>query len=166
MILEAAKAVTALRDRNLGEDGEEMEEQHAVSAEFDESMDEEVEPSLESTAEGYDEAVERGVPFSSEPEIPARDSADPVPVTEAKAIPADEIALQEAGRDLRPDTITPSPDITSSGVEAFEHIDEVAQELEDEELASEASAEEATTSAPAVSEETASGGSTDDDENH
>jgi len=169
VILEAAQAVIAMRNRSLGEgeaDGEEVEEQHAVSAEFDESMDEEVEPSLESTAEGYDEAVENGVPFTSESEIIAWESADPVPVTEAEAIPADEIALQEAGRDLRPDTITPSPDITSSGVEAFEHIDEVAQELEDEEFASEASADEATTSAPAVSEETASGGSTDDDENH
>jgi N utilization substance protein A len=166
VILEAAKAVTALRDRSLGEEGEEVEEQHAVSAEFDESVDEEVEPSPESTAEGYDEAVENGVPFSAEADIQARDSADPVAVTEAEPIPADEIALQEAGRDLRPDTITPSPDITSSGVEAFEHIDEVAQELEDEELASEASAAEATTSAPAVSDETASGGSTDDDENH
>ncbi|HET6972788.1 MAG TPA: transcription termination factor NusA [Pyrinomonadaceae bacterium] len=166
VILEASKAITALRDLSIGEDGEEIEEQHAVSAEFDESIDEEVEPSLESTAEGYDEAVENGVPFSSEPEIPARDSADPVPVTEAEAIPADEIALQEAGRDLRPDTITPSPDITSSGVEAFEHIDEVVQEMEDEEFASDATAEEAETSAPAVSEETASGGSTDDDENH
>lgn len=156
VILEAARAVTAMRDRSLGEEeGGEVEEQHAVSAEFDESMNEEVEPSPESTAEGYDEAVENGVPFSAEPEIPAWDSADPVPLTEAEPIPEDEIALQEAGRDLRPDTITPSPDITSSGVEAFEHIDEVAQEM----LAEEASA-------PAVSEETASGGSTDDDENH
>jgi transcription termination/antitermination protein NusA len=167
VILEAAKAVTALRDRNLAEEeAGAVEEQHAVSAEFDESIDEEVEPSLESTAEGYDEAVEKGVPFTAEPEIPAWNSADPVPLTEAEAIPADEIALQEAGRDLRPDTITPSPDITSSGVEAFEHIDEVVQEMEDEELASDATAEEADTSAPAVSEETASGGSTDDDENH
>ena len=167
VILEAARAVTAMRDRSLGEEeGGEVEEQHAVSAEFDESIDEEVEPSPESTAEGYDEAVENGVPFGAEPQINAWESADPVAVTEAEPIPADEIVLQEAGRDLRPDTITPSPDITSSGVEAFEHIDEVAQELEDEELASEASADEATTSAPAVSEETASGGSTDDDENH
>jgi transcription termination/antitermination protein NusA len=167
VILEAAQAVIAMRNGSLGEGDEgEVEEQHAVSAEFDESMDEEVEPSLESTAEGYDEAVENGVPFTSESEIIAWDSADPVPVTEAEAIAADEIALQEAGRDLRPDTITPSPDITSSGVEAFEHIDEVAQELEDEELASEATADEAETSAPAVSEETASGGSIDDDENH
>ncbi|HEU4832755.1 MAG TPA: transcription termination factor NusA [Pyrinomonadaceae bacterium] len=166
VILEAARAVTALRDRSLGEEGGEVEEQHAVSAEFDESMDEEVEPSLESTADGYDEAVENGVPFTAEAEINAWESADPVAMTEAEPIRADEIALQEAGRDLRPDTITPSPDITSSGVEAFEHIDEVVQELEDEELASEASAEEEETSAPAVSEETASGGSTDDDENH
>jgi len=167
VMIEAAKAVTALRDRNLDEEESgEIEEQHAVSAEFDESIDEEVEPSPESTAEGYDEAVERGVPFNAEAEINAWDSADPVPLSEAEAIPADELALQEAGRDLRPDTITPSPDITSSGVEAFEHIDEVAQELEDEELALDATADEATTSAPAVSEETASGGSTDDDENH
>ena len=167
VILEAAKAVTALRDRNLAEDEEGViEEQHAVSAEFDETMDEEVVPSPESTAEGYDEAVENGVPFNAEAEINAWESADPVAVTEAEPISADEIALQEAGRDLRPDTITPSPDITSSGVEAFEHIDEVAQELEDEELASDATADEATTSAPAVSDETASGGSTDDDENH
>ncbi|HSL55956.1 MAG TPA: transcription termination factor NusA, partial [Pyrinomonadaceae bacterium] len=167
VILEAAKAVTALRDRNLAEDEEGViEEQHAVSAEFDETMDEEVVPSPESPAEGYDEAVENGVPFNAEAEINAWESADPVAVTEAEPISADEIALQEAGRDLRPDTITPSPDITSSGVEAFEHIDEVAQELEDEELASDATADEATTSAPAVSDETASGGSTDDDENH
>jgi N utilization substance protein A len=166
VILEAAKAVTALRDRNLGDEEGGVEEQHAVSAEFDESMDEEVQPSPESTAAGYDEAVENGVPFGAEAEINAWGSADPVAMTEAEPIAADEIALQEAGRDLRPDTITPSPDITSSGVEAFEHIDEVAQELEDEELASEAMAEEAETSAPAVSEETASGGSTDDDENH
>jgi len=166
VILEAAKAVTALRDRNAAEEDGEVEEQHAVSAEFDESVDEEVQPSPESTADGYDEAVENGVPFTAEAEINAWESADPVAVTEAEPIAADEIALQEAGRDLRPDTITPSPDITSSGVEAFEHIDEVAQEMEDEELASEATAEEATTSAPAVSDETASGGSTDDDENH
>ncbi|HSE18952.1 MAG TPA: transcription termination factor NusA [Pyrinomonadaceae bacterium] len=167
VILSAAKAVTALRDRNLGDEEGEVEEQHAVSAEFDESVDEEVQPSLESTADGYDEAVQNGVPFSAEAEINAWGSADPVAMTEAEPIPADEIALQEAGRDLRPDTITPSPDITSSGVEAFEHMEEVAQEvMAEDEAASEASAEEAETSAPAVSEETASGGSTDDDENH
>ncbi len=176
VILNAAQAVIAIRDRSLGEaEGEEVEqveEQHAVSAEFDESVNEEVEPSPESTAEGYDEAVENGVPFAAESEIIAWESADPVALTEAEAIPADELSLLEPGRDLRPDTITPSPDITSSGVEAFENIEEVAQEVlaEDEEFASEAPAEEAETraraSAPAVSEDAASGGSVDDDENH
>jgi N utilization substance protein A len=171
VILEAARAVVALRDRSLGEaeseaEGEAVPEgQHAVSAEFDESIQQEVEPSLQMTAAGYDAAVANGVPFTAEPEIRAWESADPVPVTEAEAIPEDEIILQGAGRDLRPDTITPSPDITSSGVEAFEAVEEVAAEvLAEEELASENPAE-AETSTPAVSEEAASGGSTDDDEN-
>jgi hypothetical protein len=130
-------------------------------------MEEEVEPSPESTAEGYDEAVENGVPFTAESEINAWESADPVAVTEAEPIAADELALLESGRDLRPDTITPSPDITSSGVEAYEAIEQVAQEVmaEDEEFASEATTDEAETSAPAVSEDAASGGRTDDDEN-
>jgi N utilization substance protein A len=169
VILEQARAVIAMRDRSLGEGAtESVEEQHAVSAEFDESVEEEVQPSSEMTAEGYDEAVENGVPFQAEQEINAWESADPVSLTEAEPIAADEIALQEAGRDLRPDTITPSPDITSSAVEAFEHIEEAAQEVlaEDEEFASEASADEAETSTPAVSEEAASGGSEDNDENH
>jgi transcription termination/antitermination protein NusA len=168
VILEAARAVIALRDRTLGE-GEgaaEPEEAHAVSAEFDESIDEEVQPSLAMTNDGYDEAVENGVPFTAEPEIMARESADPVSLTEVEPVPADEIFLQEAGRDLRPDTITPSPDITSSGVEAFENIEETASEvLAEEDFASEGTAEEAETSTPAVSEETASSGSVDDDEN-
>src|SRR5215208_826081 len=71
VILTAAQAVIALRNSSV----DEVEEQHAVSAEFDESMDEEVEPSPESTAEGYDEAVENGVPFSAESEIIAWESA-------------------------------------------------------------------------------------------
>jgi N utilization substance protein A len=160
-ILTAAQAVVAMRPQSASE------EQHAVSAEFDESMEEEVEPSPESTAEGYDEAVENGIPFTAESEINAWESADPVAVTEAEPIAADELALLESGRDLRPDTITPSPDITSSGVEAYEAIEQVAQEVmaEDEEFASEATTDEAETSAPAVSEDAASGGRTDDDEN-
>jgi N utilization substance protein A len=169
-ILEAARAVVALRDRSLGEDEGEgeaaPEEAHAVSAELDESMDEEVQPSLAMTNDGYDEAVENGVPFTAESEIMARESADPVSLTEVEPVPADEIFLQEAGRDLRPDTITPSPDITSSGVEAFEHIEEAASEvLAEDDFASDGTAEEAETSTPAVSEETASSGSLDDDEN-
>jgi N utilization substance protein A len=165
VILSAAQAVVALRERSMGETEPVPEEPHAVSAEFDESIEEEVEPSPESTAAGYDEAVENGVPFQAEAEIIAWESADPVSLTEAEAIPADELALLEPGRDLRPDTITPSPDITSSGVEAFENIEEVAREVlaEDEEIASEAAAEEAETSAPAVSEDAASGGSADDE---
>jgi transcription termination/antitermination protein NusA len=170
VILNAAQAVVAMRDRSLSEateEGEELpEEQHAVSAELDESMDEEVEPSLESTAAGYDEAVENGVPFTAEPDIRAWESADPVPLTEAEPITADEIVLQETGRDLRPDTITPAPDITSSAVEAFENVEATAEEvLVEDEIASEASADEAETSTPAVSEDAASRGSVDDDEN-
>ena len=45
----------------------------------------------------------------------AQDSADPVALTEADPISEDELNLEEVGRDLRPDTITPSPDVTSSG---------------------------------------------------
>jgi N utilization substance protein A len=167
VILEAARAVIAMRDRSLEETEETTpEEIHAVSAEFDESIDEEVQPSTAMTNEGYDEAVETGVPYQAEPDINAWESADPVSLTEAEPLPADEIALQEAGRDLRPDTITPSPDITSSGVEAFEHVEENVEEvMAEEDFASDGDAAEAEGSAPAVSEEAASSGSENDDEN-
>ena len=168
VILTAAQAVIAMRNRSLGEDEEELtEEQHAVSAEFDESIDVEFAPDPATTAEGYDEAVENGVPFSAEAEINAWESADPVSVTEAEPIPEDELPLLESGRDLRPDTITPAPDITSSAVEAYEAIEEAAAEVmvEEEKFASDAAAEEAETSTPAVSEDAASRGSEDDDEN-
>ncbi|MCA1626648.1 MAG: transcription termination factor NusA, partial [Acidobacteria bacterium] len=106
-------------------------EQHAVSAEFDPSSHAgEVEPSEAMTAEGYDEAVEQRAPFQAEPEILAQDSADPVALTEAEPVAADELILQEAGRDLRPDTITPSPDITSTGAAMF--ADEAAAEEAEE----------------------------------
>ena len=164
-ILNAAQAVIALRNRNLGEG--ETEEQHAVSAELDESVEaEDVEPNTEMTAEGYDEAVQNGVPFRAEADILARESADPVAVTESEQIAADEIALMEPGRDLRPDTITPSPDITSSGVAALEQVEEVAAEIlaADEEFVSEAeAAADETETAPAVSEDAASSGSTDEE---
>ena len=178
VILNAAQAVIALRNRNLGEGeaaatGEIPEEQHAVSAEFDESIEAgEVEPNSEMTAEGYDEAVERGVPYHAEPEILAQNSADPVAVTEIEPMPADEISLMEPGRDLRPDTITPSPDITSSGVAALETVEQVAAEIlaADEEFVSgvdaapEAhAADETEPTTPAVSEDAASGGSTDEE---
>ncbi|HEY6074284.1 MAG TPA: hypothetical protein VIV15_13060, partial [Anaerolineales bacterium] len=138
-ILSAAKAVIAMRDKTLhGEpeaapegadvltEGEPIE-QHAVSAELDESLAAtEVEPSAAMTARGYDQAVEDGVPFGAEPVILAQESADPVALTESEPVSEDEIVLQEAGRDLRPDTITPAPDITSAGAAALEHIDELA----------------------------------------
>ena len=177
-ILNAAKAVTALRDRSMqaeadgeGEEstfegeGEHMET-HAVSAEFDESVEAgEVEPSDEMTASGYDEAVETGVPYSAEPEIRAWDSADPVAVTEAEPITADEIVLQEPGRDLRPDTVTPSPDITSTGVAALDNINEIAEGLSEESLttAMETASSEAETLTFAVPEDVAPGESSDEE---
>jgi N utilization substance protein A len=191
-ILNAARAVISMRDKTLhgeseqlkvseetaGAEGQESErtpiETHAVSAEFDESVEAgEVEPSAEMTAQGYDEAVEMGVPFSAEPEILAQESADPVALTEAEPVSEDEIVLQELGRDLRPDTITPAPDITSSGAAAIEHVNEMIEgEASFEELAAgeedalETSAAEATeaviTSAPELTD-TASIGSSDDE---
>ena len=170
-ILSAAQAVIALRNRTLSEDeaAAEGEEQHAVSAEFDESMEGEVEPNSAMTAEGYDEAVQNGVPFQAEQDILARESADPVAVTESEESTTDEILLMETGRDLRPDTITPSPDITSSGVAALESVEEVAAEIlaEDEQFVSgvDAAAEidETDSTTPAASEDAASGGSTDEE---
>jgi transcription termination/antitermination protein NusA len=135
-------------------------EQHAVSAELDPSADVgEVEPNEEMIAAGYDEAVEGGSPFTAEPEILAQESADPVAVTEADPVSEDELRLQDAGRDLRPDTITPAPDITSSGaayIEAASQVGEDTPPVEEDEpfspvadFASEASAPEVqTTSAP------------------
>jgi hypothetical protein len=87
-------------------------EQHAASAEFDENAaPAEIEPNDEMTAAGYDEAVERGVPYHAEENIRAEDSADPVALTEADPMSVDELILQEPGRDLRPDVVTPSPDM-------------------------------------------------------
>ncbi len=169
-ILSAAQAVIAIRDKSLqegeaqaGAEGSETVEQHAASAEFDESIEAgDVEPSQEMTAAGYDEAVENGVPFSAEANILAQESADPVALTEAEAVSEDELVLQEPGRDLRPDTITPSPEITSSGAAALESVSEFAsEELIDEQLAAEFPADETENSAPAVSEDAASSESTD-----
>jgi hypothetical protein len=99
------------------------------------------------------------VPFSAEAEILAQDSADPVALTEVEAVSEDEIALQEAGRDLRPDTIVPAPDITAAEAEAIENLDSLEDFIAEEN----AKAEGEQTSAPAVLEDTASGESTDDE---
>ena len=166
-----AEAANAPGDEAVAEDDTDAEnrpeeitdivEQHAASVELDPAVDPgEVEPSDEMIAEGYDEAVERGAPFRAEPNILAEESADPVAVTEADPISQDELVLQETGRDLRPDTITPAPDITSSGaamIEAAEQADEGEPPVEEETgfspqgvFASEASAPEVqVSSAPA-----------------
>jgi N utilization substance protein A len=173
-MLSAAQSVIAARDasKQSGEATEETEgtsmgedetttteseaepvEQHAVSAEFDPSAPAgEVEPSEEMIAEGYDEAVEERESFTAEPEILAENSADPVALTEADPMSEGELLLQDAGRDLRPDTITPAPDITSTGaamIEAAEKVGEGEPPVEDDEgispradFASEASAPE------------------------
>jgi hypothetical protein len=83
-------------------------------------------------------------------------------LTEAEAFTEDQLVLQEAGRDLRPDTITPSPDVTSSGAAALESVSEfVSEELIDEQLASELIADETENSAPAVLEDAAASESAD-----
>ena len=143
-MLEAARAVVALREQKLAEQDEEGgEEQHAVSAELDENAPAtEVEPNEEMIAAGYDEAVEKGVPYQAEENIRAEHSADPVALTEADPMSADELLLQEAGRDLRPDVITPSPDITSTAVADLEaNIREEQAELAREEAEESVTAE-------------------------
>ncbi len=180
-ILNAAMAVVAIRDKTLHGEAEQADDsdseniaaesaavdeskgtrRHAVSAELDETVDPgEVEPSKEMTAEGYDEAVEAGIPFSAEPEVLAQNSADPVALTEAEAISEDDLVLQEAGRDLRPDTVIPSPDLTSGDAAALESREEF---VTNEDLASQEATEEAQTSAPAVLENAASSESTDEE---
>ncbi|MEP6635620.1 MAG: transcription termination factor NusA [Acidobacteriota bacterium] len=166
-ILNAAKAVIAMRDSKL--QGEAAETETAdVDEETEQAFaeDEPVEDASEDdpTAAGYDEAVAKGRPFSAEPEILARDSADPVPVTEAEALSPAELLLLETGRDLRPDTITPAPDITSSGAASLEYAkeaNEAGQSLED---LADLEATAATTTAPEPSEDAASDGSSDEDE--
>ncbi|HJZ82615.1 MAG TPA: transcription termination factor NusA [Pyrinomonadaceae bacterium] len=122
-ILTAAQSVIAVRDRSMqssededadgSEQPEAAVEQHAASAELDESApDTGVEPNDEMTAAGYDEAVQQGTPFSAEQTIRAEYSADPVALTEADPMSVNELLLQEPGRDLRPDVVTPAPDMS------------------------------------------------------
>src|SRR5438876_3084242 len=138
-MLNAARAVIEIREKSLqGDESVEQAEleseiseqapgldatipegQHAVSAELDENADVGgVEPNNAMTAPGYDEAVEQGTPYSAEANHRAQESAEPVALTEADQFTVDELVLQEAGRDLRPDVVTPAPDITSSAVAA------------------------------------------------
>ncbi|MBC7932962.1 MAG: hypothetical protein H7Z38_20555, partial [Rubrivivax sp.] len=130
---EATAEAQADTDAKVGTEGEEVEEaytteateeeaavteiveQHAASVELDPNAEaREVEPSNAMTDEGYDEAAHTRTGFLAEESILAGESADPVVVTEAEQMSADELLLQGAGRDLRPDTITPAPDISSA----------------------------------------------------
>ncbi len=136
-------------------------EQHAVSVEIDPNAPaEEVKPSNEMTNAGYDEAVEGNSPFMTEPDVSAVEPVDPAALTETAPMSQDELVLQETGRDLRPDTVTPAPDITSSGAASIafaEQADEGAPPVEEDtgfspvaSFASEASAPEVqVTSEPA-----------------
>ncbi|MDT7540554.1 MAG: transcription termination/antitermination protein NusA [Acidobacteriota bacterium] len=121
---ESISAVDEQMDDNAGDahvegrtdeaSGEEVE-QHAYSAEADPNVDaDEVKPSNAMTNEGYDEAVEGGEPFHAGHDALAIDSADPVALSEVEQMSIDQLALQDVGRDLRPDTITPAPGMTST----------------------------------------------------
>src|SRR4051794_18474467 len=184
VILEAAKAVTALRDRTqaeadaAGEVATEGEEHiHAVSVELDESASEAElasadDDGTDSTAAGYDEAVEKGSPFANEHTVLAQHSAEPVTLTEIEPMAEDRLVLEGAGRDLRPDTITPSPDLTSAAAAAAEHIEEEFGEgvlLGDESAIADATAAEVSASADEFVSGTAaaaSSGDSDEDEKH
>jgi N utilization substance protein A len=185
VILNAAKAVIAMRDKTLAgepedagdsvETGDTVEEELAAgTAEVEEESGAEAEEAApasaetDPTAEGYDEAVESRGAFSAEPEILAQHSADPVALTEAEPISEAELVLQEAGRDLRPDTVVPSPDITSTEEAALEHLSELDSEVLADEFAMNAenaavAASDEYESAPAVLEDAASGESTDEE---
>jgi N utilization substance protein A len=141
-ILGAARSVIEIRDRSLqpAEEGIEsaspdvQDEAVAASTESQEEAGAtDTQPAADETAAGYDEAVERGIPYSAEKTIRAEYSADPVALTEADPMSVDELGLQEAGRDLRPDVITPAPDVTSQAVA------DLAAEIEEEIVASEES---------------------------
>jgi transcription termination/antitermination protein NusA len=167
LMLQQAQAVVALREQTRAE--EESEAQHAVSAELDENAPAvEVEPNEEMIAAGYDEAVQQGVPHQAEENILAEHSADPVALTEADPMSVDELQLQEAGRDLRPDVITPSPDITSMGVADLEAAirneqNELAREEAEESQQVETQAEPETPLVSSSDEEAASESTTKQD---
>jgi N utilization substance protein A len=116
----ASKADTDAEGETAGEREEgQTIEQHAASVEADPDADDrDVEPSEAMIAEGYDESVRTRPPFLAEDlsadNILAKESADPVALTEVEQMSADELILQGGGRDLRPDTITPAPDIFST----------------------------------------------------
>src|SRR5947209_627884 len=131
---EAAEAAAG-PEVEMAEESEERRtvEQHAASFEADPNAEaREVEPSGAMTADGYDEAVETRPPFMAEDLSPdnllAKDAAEPVAATEVEQMSADELLLQGAGRDLRPDTITPAPDIFSAEAAVIQNRGVYAEE--------------------------------------
>ncbi len=143
-ILGAARSVIEIREHSKQAATEEggpseaagpdPEEATTASAEAETSTGAAGAESEDSTAAGYDEAVKNGIPFSAEENIRAEYSADPVALTEADPMTVDELVLQDAGRDLRPDVITPAPDLASLvGADLdTEFEEEVAASAEDE----------------------------------
>ena len=176
VILEAAKAVVAMRDRTLHPEAETGDEQvegavgdqaevHAVSAELDESIEaREVEPSDEMTAEGYDEAVETAFPSASSLN-PARNRlscrltsrAFHWSLTKSFCRKLDVTYVLTRSRQRRT--------WSYSSVPGLENVENIAAEVmaSDEELASEEESDEATNPTPAASEDAASSGSTDEE---
>ncbi|MDX6499680.1 MAG: transcription termination/antitermination protein NusA [Blastocatellia bacterium] len=149
-ILAAARSVIEIRERSKQPAAEEAEseaadadDETAISAEPEAGTEATGTESEDSTAEGYDEAVKNGIPFSAEANIRAEYSADPVALTEADPMTVDELVLQDAGKDLRPDVIAPAPDLTSLVT------DQDAEEFE-EELAASAQDEAGTAESPAL----------------
>src|SRR5438876_10139958 len=84
VIIDAAQQVLAVRDQTLeapeetGEGDDETEEPSLLM-----EPDAGTAVSRDTTAEGYDEAVKYGTPFSAEPDVVAQDSPVPVALTEA-----------------------------------------------------------------------------------
>jgi transcription termination/antitermination protein NusA len=137
-ILAAARSVIEIRERSQqSATEEEAGESEAATSDVQAEPAASAEPaagasdteSEDTTAAGYDEAVKNGIPFSAESNIRAEYSADPVALIEADPMSVDELVLQDAGRDLRPDVITPAPDLTwvpMVDLEAAEFEEEVA----------------------------------------
>jgi transcription termination/antitermination protein NusA len=165
-ILTAAKAVITMRDttiQGVGAEPSETDEVAVAESEAEATPSPEAEDQVDDTTAGYDEAVAAGTPFSAESEILAQYSADPVAVTEAEPTSIEELILQEPGRDLRPDTITPAPDITSTGAASMEYAEEVkADGFTLEEMAALETSEVDNETAPG-SEDAAADGSSDDE---
>ena len=115
-LIEAASDSAGRAEGNVTEENDGQTTGHrAASIEPDaEAEAGDVRPSDASTNEGYDEAVAGNSPFRAEDVHLAEESVEPVAMTEIEPMSADELLLQEPGRDLRPDTITPAPDLTSS----------------------------------------------------